>query len=260
MANLACDIRPDKGHDNERVIAAFAWGLGAASSLLLGGVVSLRWPISKRVLGLVMAFGAGVLISAVAYDLVQEAFGVADGGVWIAIGLTAGAVTFYVGDALIDRMGGANRKSMVSSDQAQSPLAIVLGIVLDGIPESIVIGLTLLGGGVIDIAVVFAVFLSNVPEAFAATTGLRDSGYKPAQIVRLWVLVMLVSGLAAAVGFGIAGNFGGNFVALIDAFAAGAILTMLADTMIPEAYQFAGAQVGLATTLGFGLAFAISVL
>ena len=242
------------------MIGAFAWGFGAASSLLFGGLVGLGRPVPTRVIGLVMAFGAGVLISAVAYDLVEEAFGVADGGIWIFAGLSAGAFTFYVGDLLIDRMGGANRKSMVGSDQGQSPLAIVLGIILDGIPESIVIGLTLLGGSSVDIAVVFAVFLSNVPEAIAATTGLRASGWKPINTIWLWLLVMVVSGASAAVGFAIAGNFGGNFVALIDAFAAGAILTMLADTMIPEAYKFAGAQVGLATTLGFGLAFAVSVL
>lgn len=225
-----------------------------------------RWPRQSRVdhpqgvIGLVMAFGAGVLISAVAYDLVEEAFGVADGGVWIFLGMTAGAVTFYLGDTLIDRMSGANRKSMIGSDQSQSPLAIVLGIVLDGIPESIVIGLTLIGGSAINVSVVFAVFLSNVPEAIAASTGLRTSGWKGRQTVGLWFLVMAVSGASSAIGFAIAGNLGGNFVALIDAFAAGAILTMLADTMIPEAYQFAGAQVGLATTLGFGLAFAVSVL
>jgi zinc transporter, ZIP family len=243
-----------------RVIDAFAWGFAAASSLLLGGIVSLAWQVPRHVIGLVMAFGAGVLLSAVAYDLVEEAFGVAEGGFWIAAGLTAGAFTFYLGDLFIDRMGGANRKSAVGSDQTQSPLAIVLGIVLDGIPESIVIGLTLLAGVGVDLAVVIAVFLSNVPEAIAATTGLRESGWTGRQTVALWLLVMAASGAAAAVGFAVFGSFGGNAVALVDAFAAGAILTMLADTMIPEAYQFAGAKVGLATTLGFGLAFALSVL
>ena len=242
------------------VIGAFVWGFAAASSLLLGGLVSIRWTIQRRVLGLVMAFGAGVLLSAVAFDLVEEAAGIADGGAWVGIGLALGAITFFAGDALIDRMGGANRKSAKGSDQSQSPLAIVLGIILDGIPESIVIGLTLLSGLGVDAAVVIAVFLSNVPEAVAATTGLRESGWKPRNTIYLWILVMVVSGLSSALGFAIFGNFGGNAVALVDAFAAGAILTMLADTMMPEAYEFAGPQVGLVTTLGFGLAFAISSL
>src|SRR6187401_3634415 len=241
--------------------SAFLWGFGAAASLLLGGAFSLRFNISRRALGLTMAFGAGVLLSAVAYDLVQEAFNVTDdGGLWVAVGLAAGAVTFYVGDLLIDRMGGAERKSMKGGDGAGSPLAIVLGIILDGIPESIVIGLTLLGGGMIDLAVVIAVFLSNVPEAIAATTGLKATGWKGSRIMGLWLLVAVVSGLASLVGFALFSGLPPAAVAFVDAFAAGAILTMLADTMIPEAFQFGGKQAGLATTLGFGLAFGLTVL
>jgi len=243
------------------VIAAFAWGFGAAASLLLGGAFSLRFKISRKALGLTMAFGAGVLLSAVAYDLVQEAFDVStDGGLWVAVGLAAGAVTFYGGDVLIDRMGGADRKSMTGAEDPGSPLAIVLGIVLDGIPESIVIGLTLLGGGMIDLAVVIAVFLSNVPEAIAATTGLKISGWKDSRIMGLWLLVAIVSGLASLVGFALFSGLPPAAVAFVDAFAAGAILTMLADTMIPEAFEFGGKQAGLATTLGFGLAFGLTVL
>ena len=241
--------------------AAFLWGFGAAASLLLGGAFSLRFKISRKALGLTMAFGAGVLLSAVAYDLVQEAFNVtADGGLWVAVGLAAGAFTFYLGDLLIDRMGGAARKSMKGPDDEGSPLAIVLGTVLDGIPESIVIGLTLLGGGVIDLAVVIAVFLSNVPEAISATTGLKASGWKGSRIMGLWLLVALASGFASLVGFAVFGGLPPSAVAFVDAFAAGAILTMLADTMIPEAFEFGGKQAGLATTLGFGLAFGLTVL
>jgi ZIP family zinc transporter len=245
---------------NSSVIGAFAWGFAAASSLLFGGLVSLQWPIGRRLLGLIMAFGAGVLLSAVAYDLVAEAAGIADGGIWVGVGLGLGALTFYAGDKMIDRMGGADRKDIDGADPTQSPLAIVLGIVLDGIPESIVIGLTLLSGAGVDAAVVIAVFLSNVPEAVAATTGLRQSGWKPRNTIYLWLLVMAVSGLSSALGYGIFGLLSGDAVAFVDAFAAGAILTMLADTMMPEAYENAGPQVGLMTTLGFGLAFAISAL
>ena len=184
------------------MFAAFAWGFGAAASLLLGGAISLRFKISRKALGLTMAFGAGVLLSAVAFDLVQEAFNVSnEGGLVVALGLAAGAVTFYVGDLFIDRMGGAARKSMADKKEAGSPLAIVLGIILDGIPESIVIGLTLLGGATIDLAVVIAVFMSNVPESIAATTGLRSSGWAPSRIMGLWLLVALVSGASSLVGF-----------------------------------------------------------
>src|SRR3954467_5693764 len=166
--------------------AAFAWGFGAASSLLVGAGITFRWRISLKALGLIMAFGVGVLLSAVAYDLVEEAFHVAADGRTIALGLAAGALTFYLGDAAIDRMGGANRKKTRNADESDSPLAIVLGIILDGIPESIVIGLTRLGGGPIAPAVVIAVFLSNVPESIAATEGLHSSGWSRRRILGLW--------------------------------------------------------------------------
>jgi len=126
---------------------AFAWGALAASSLLLGGVIALVFRVSGRVLGLILGFGAGVLISAVAYELVEDAFSTSEGGAWVAAGLAAGALVYFVGDELIDRRGGEKRKSMGGEQEEGTALAIVLGIVLDGIPESVVIGLTLLVDG-----------------------------------------------------------------------------------------------------------------
>ena len=152
--------------------AALGWGLFAGSSLILGGVLALVFPIRERALGLIMAFGAGVLISAVAYELVAEAFETSAGNGELALGLAAGALTFFVGDVLVDRMGGADRKKIRGTAGTGSALAIVLGIVLDGIPESAVIGLGLLEGTGVSVAVIAAVFLSNLPEAIAATTGL----------------------------------------------------------------------------------------
>ncbi len=240
--------------------AAFAWGGLAASSLILGGVLALRLPISGRILGLVMGFGAGVLISAVAYELVEEAFSTADGGGWVAAGLFAGALTFFAGDELIGRLGGGDRKSMGGEQQEGTALAIVLGIVLDGIPESVVIGLTLLEGGGVSVAMLAAVFLSNLPEAVAATSGLAIAGWAGRRILGLWVLVALVSALASLAGYSLFGEASPDAVAFVLSFAGGAILTMLAETMIPEAYLRGGKAVGLATTLGFAVAFAISTL
>jgi zinc transporter, ZIP family len=239
---------------------ALFWGLFAASSLIVGGGIALLLPVSERILGLIMAFGAGVLISAVAYELVAEAFDTAAGSGSLALGLAAGALTFFVGDALIDRMGGDKRKSMNRTPGTGSALAIVLGIVLDGIPESAVIGLGLLNGTGVSVAVIAAVFLSNLPEAIAATTGLRRGGWAPRKITALWVLVTVVSGLASLLGYTLFDSAGTSALAFVLAFAAGAILTMLADTMMPEAFEHGGKLVGLLTTLGFGLAFALSML
>jgi zinc transporter, ZIP family len=208
----------------------------------------------------VTAFGSGVLISAVAYELVEDAVQTADHGVSVAAGLFAGSAVFYAGDSWIGRRGGEHRKDVGGKQATGSALAIVLGIVLDGIPESVVIGLGLLEGSAPSIAVIVAVFLSNFPEAAAATAGLSRSGWRPGRLYLLWAFVVLVSGLASLAGYAFFGDASGDVLAFMSAFAGGAILTMLADTMMPEAFAQGGKLVGVFTTLGFALAFAISAL
>jgi ZIP family zinc transporter len=240
------------------VASAFAWGFVGGSSLILGGLIALLTPLNRRLLGLIMAFGAGVLISAVAYDLVAEARETTVGDDGIALGLACGALVFFIGDTLIDRMGGDNRKRSDGSQADGSPLAIVLGIVLDGIPESATLGIGLLNGEGVGIALLAAIFISNIPEAIAATAGLAAGGWSRGRLLGLWTLVAFVSGLAAAAGYVLLDDASPAAIAFVLAFAAGAILTMLADTMMPEAFQHGGKIVGLATTVGFGLAFALT--
>jgi len=242
------------------VLESFAWGFVAASSLILGGAAALGREVSDRTLGLVMAFGSGVLISAVAFELVQEAFDKAGWHAGVGLGLFAGSAVFFAGDTVIDRMGGEHRKHSGGRQADGSALAIVLGIVLDGIPESIVLGLTVLEGGSVSVAFLFAVALSNLPEAAAASSGLARAGWARGRILGLWVLVALVSGLSALLGFALFDSASPSAVAFVLAFAAGAILTMLADTMMPEAFEHGGKLVGVVTTFGFALAFAISAL
>jgi ZIP family zinc transporter len=241
------------------VVEAFAWGLFAASSLLLGGLIAITFSVRSRLLGLILAFGAGVLLSAVAYELVEETYDMGQGTGALALGLPAGALAFYAGDVLIGRMGGRRHKGSERKDTG-SGLPITLGIVLDGIPESIVLGLTLLDGSGVSVAMLAAVFLSNLPESLAATAGLRRGGWSAGRIMTLWAAVVLVCGLAALVGYALLDGASPRAIGFVNAFAAGAILTMLADTMMPEAYERGGKAVGLVTTLGFGLAFAISTL
>jgi zinc transporter, ZIP family len=242
------------------VAEAFAWGAFASTSLIIGGLIALRVRVSSLVLGLIMAFGAGVLISAVAYELVGEAVDTSHGSGGVALGLFAGCAAFSIGDALIDRMGGESRKGMGGEQAGGSGLAIVLGIVLDGIPESIVIGLGLLAGEGVSAAVLAAVFLSNLPEAIAATTGLTKAGWAQSRILGLWVLVTAVAGIASLAGYALLEDASANKIAFVLAFAGGAVLTMLADTMMPEAFEHGGKLVGVFTTLGFAIAFAISSL
>jgi zinc transporter, ZIP family len=241
------------------VLGALVAGLTTASSLMVGGVIALLHEPRERTLGLIMGFGAGVLLSAVAYDLVLEALDIS-GGWGIPLGIAAGALTFFVGDRLIDSAGGDKRKSVRKQEDIGSPKAIVLGSVLDGVPESIVIGLTLLAGEGISAALFAAVFLSNVPEAMAGTSGLAASGVRNGRIMAMWALVTAVSGVAALAGYGLLGNAPPAAESFVLAFAAGAVMTMLADTMMPEAFEHARQVAGLATTLGFVVAFAIAQL
>jgi len=238
--------------------AAFWGGLGAAA-LLVGALVAFRFDVPKRTQGLILAFGAGTLIGAVAYELVEEAVAISVGGIDVAIGFGLGATVFYLGSIGIDRMSPVRQEGMPSKrDPRTSGLALVLGAVLDGIPESIVLGLSLVGGEGISIAVLVAVLISNFPEGLSASGDLAAAGLPRPRIISLWVLVVGASALAASIGFGVLGQMGPHIVVLLNSFAAGAILAMLAESMIPEAYEEGGRAVGLATALGFAIAAALS--
>ena len=241
------------------MLEATFWGAVGGVALLVGAVVGLAAKPTQRIVGLIMAFGAGVLISALAFELTDEAFkqGGADS---VAFGLAAGALSFFVADTIIDRRGGNHRKRSGGEQSSGSASAIVVGSLMDGIPESVAIGVSLIGGGGVSAAVVAAVFLSNVPESLSAASGLKKAGHSTRWILGLWTAVVVVSALAAGLGNVLLGGASDNLIALIQAFAAGAILTMLADTMMPEAFDHGGSVVGLLTVTGFAAAFLLSTL
>jgi zinc transporter, ZIP family len=240
--------------------AAFGWGTLAASSLVIGAVIALLFRIGLRTIGLIMAFGSGVLISAISFDLVQEAVDKSSGHGWVVGGFFAGCLVFFGGDWLIDRLGGSQRKDPSGNQEGGSSLSIVLGSVLDGIPESMVIGLTIFEGGAVGAAYLAAVFISNLPESISSTSGLATSGWKKSRILWMWTAIAVISGLASLAGYGLFQNSSPDTTAFVLAFAGGAILTMLAETMMPEAYEHGGKWVGVVTTLGFAVAFTIHTL
>lgn len=234
------------------------WGLLAASFLVLGAIVGSMVKIPRQLVALAIGFGAGALFSALAFDLTAEAFETG-GTATVAIGLAAGAVVFFVGDELLHARAFSHRRKRMREGPAESGSAIVLGALLDGIPESVVLGSTLLAGTGVGLPFLAAVAVSNFPEAMAAAADLKRERRSNRFIVLLWVGVAVASGLAAAIGYAVLAGMGSSAaVPFLQAFAAGAILTMLADTMIPEAYADGGEVAGLATVLGFSLAFFLS--
>lgn len=242
------------------VAAAFFWGLVAASSLLVGGLLASRMRLGRRTLGIIMGFGAGVLLSAVAYELVFEAVRLAKGSGFAALGFFAGAFTFYFADRLIERLGSARGEATSAAGQSTLVVPLVLGIILDGVPESVVIGLGVLEGGTVSLAMLVAVFISNIPEAAASTAGMRASGWSRAKIFLLWVAIALVCAVASAAGYALLGDVSRSGLSVVQSFAGGAILMMLANAMIPEAYEHAGKLAGVFTVFGFAVSVSIIVL
>jgi ZIP family zinc transporter len=251
---LSCGLRPVTTVTH--VGAAAFWAAIGASALIVGALVGFFAHLPVRVVGLVMGFGAGTLLSAVSFDLVLESY-VATRDSSVVIGLIAGAVVFWSGDWLLERR--TSGQDPVVGTTVSGP-SLVLGATLDGIPESVAIGLTLLGGDSVSAAMVVAVFLSNIPEGMAASIGLRHAGHSRARILWVWAAVVAMSVAAAAIGYGLLGGASDDVVSAIQAFAAGSILAMLANTMMPEAYQNGGREVGLVTVLGFIAASAIATI
>ncbi|MBA3794140.1 MAG: ZIP family zinc transporter [Rubrobacter sp.] len=211
---------------------------------------------SRRLIAVIMALGAGVLVSSVAFELMDEAYRI--GGLdAAAVGLLLGAVVFFLADREVNRRGGGRRKNS-GEEQGGSATAIAIGALLDGIPESAAIGISLIEGNGVGIALVAAVFLSNFPEGLSSAAGMKRAGRSTAHVLGLWGAVTLASTLAALLGYLFLAGASGNIVAAIQAFAAGATLTMLASTMMPEAYEDGGPVVGVVTTVGFLLAFVLS--
>jgi len=235
------------------VLEAAFWGLVAASTLVVGAVLAIVLPWTRRAIGLIAGFGAGALISAVTLDLTASAFAEAHVAVVVA-GLGAGAIAFSAGNWALHRGGAVRHRKRSAGQQAGAdPLGIVLGTVLDGIPESVVIGISLLAGGGVGLAFLAAVAISNLPEAVSSTTGLRRVGWSTRGIMGLWAIVVVLSAVAAGAGYGLGAGAPIEVAAAIEAFAAGAVLTMLADTMMPEAFDEAGAAAGLATVMGYAI-------
>ena len=238
--------------------AAFAWGALGGSALLVGALIAYLLVPSRAVIAAVMALGTGLLIGSVSFELVEEALKTQTVA-WVALLVLVGAVVFAVGDGLLTRRGGGERKNSTGEQAEGSPLAIVLGSILDGIPESFVLGLTVLQGGV-SLSLLAGVVLSNLPEGMSSSAGLKAAGWPIRRVVLMWSAVVVISALSAAAGYVLLDPASGRTGALVQAFAAGALLAMLADTLLPEAYKVEGVLTGPLVVIGFAISLALSAI
>jgi zinc transporter, ZIP family len=239
------------------MIEAFGWGVLGASALVLGALLGVIRPWPARLVGLVLGFGAGALISAVSFDLALR--GLRAGGlVAVAIGLAAGALTFFVLDGMLDRL--AKRRAASANVNPDASISLAVGAVLDGIPENLVLGVGIAREGGVSWALLVAIFVQNLPEGMGSAIGWQDAGARPWRICAGWAGVAIVTALAAPAGFALAEVLANNFSGAFNGFAAGALLVMLVDSMAPEARRKAGRSAGLATTVGFALGVALSGL
>jgi ZIP family zinc transporter len=244
--------------------AAGFWGFVAGAALILGAACAYFWRVPQRLIAAVSAFGAGVLISALSFELMDEAYK-RGGFLATAIGFIAGAAIFTGADWLLSRNGAKHRKRSdgkqpSEQDDPGSGLAIALGALIDGIPESVVIGLSLLHGGAVSTVAVIAIFISNVPEGLSSAAGMKKAGRGALYIFGVWTAIAVASGLAAIAGYAVFEHFPAGVIAGTTAIAAGAILAMLVDTMIPEAFQVTHNFAGLITVAGFLISFILSKL
>jgi ZIP family zinc transporter len=237
------------------MLSAILWGGLAAASLLVGYALSGRG-LSNRIIGIVMGFGAGALLSAITYELVPES---ALGGGRMGIAFLLGALTFFGADWWIDHRGGADRKD-IEGKHAGSGSAIFVGTLLDNVPESIILGMSVAMGGAINLSFLVAVFISNLPEGLAGTANLEAAGRSRRAIFWMWSMVVIISAACAGLGYLVVRWLPGANGRLAQAFAAGAMLTMLADAMMPEAFEHGGKLVGLMTVMGFLIAAILALL
>jgi zinc transporter, ZIP family len=232
------------------VLQALGWGLLAASSLIIGAALGVLRNWNQRVVGLVLGFGAGALVASISFELAEQGFRVG-GAIPVALGLTAGAVTFYFADMGVNRLGGRARQAAGSS--------LALGALLDGVPEQAVLGIGIATGPGVSLALLVAIFVSNLPESIGSASDMRTAGHSRKSILLLWAAVTAFCALASVGGFGLQELAGKELQGGINGFAAGALLVMLVGSMIPEASEKAKDQAGLAAVLGFAVAAGLSL-
>lgn len=226
------------------LLTAALYGAAASSALIVGSVAGAYWGPDQRWVAGALALSSGALITALAFELFDPAYRI--GGATIAsVGLLVGAATFTAVDWVLDEYysGGETGPALLAS------------VTLDGVPENVALGIVLVGGGGGGLAVLVAIFLSNLPEALGGTKSMADDGYSNLEAIGIWAVAALLLAGAVVAGNTVFARFGEGVLAAARAFAGGAVLASIADEILPQAYESGGPLVAVATAVGFVVTF-----
>ncbi|CAM3868330.1 ZIP family metal transporter [Mesobacillus zeae] len=238
---------------------AALWGGIAGSAVLLGAIAGILFNIRRNIIGAIMAFGTGVLIGAASFELLADS--VNEGGLAATVaGFLAGALIFTVVDILLSRKGGKERKRSREGSRNSTGLAIFFGTVFDAIPESVILGVSLLESKSVSWLLVAAIFISNIPEGMSSSVGLKKDGYSNRKILILWLVVLALSAVSSFAGYILLADASPVLIGGIGAFAAGGVVSMVSSTMMPEAYEEGGPIVGLIAASGLLCSLVLSHL
>jgi ZIP family zinc transporter len=248
-------------------------GFIASIPLLIGCIVALFVSLPKGVIAVIMAFGSGVLVAALTFSLVEEAFSLSQSIPPVVIGFIFGGVSYSVANRILDKKSKGHRDSSVNSNttpvrnrkrshgdnagggKSASGLSLLVGSVMDNIPENMALGISLVTGGTVNIVLIAAIFISNFPEGLASTEGMKSNGRNKKYIIGLWSIAVIIGTISTAIGFAVLSKASPFVISIAISFAAGAILVMLAESMIPQAFEEGGSKIGLAAMAGFAVAF-----
>lgn len=254
------------------VFESLLWGFIASIPLVIGCTVALFVSLRKSIIGAIMAFGSGVLVAALTFSLVEEAFSLSQSIPPVVIGFVLGGVSYSVANHILDRKskqdgnGSTVRKRKRShgdnagGGKSASGLSLLVGSVMDNIPENMALGISLVTGGAVNIVLIAAIFISNFPEGLASTEGMKSNGRSKKYILVLWSVAVIIGTISTAIGFAVLSKASPFVISVAISFAAGAILVMLAESMIPEAFEEGGSKTGLAAMAGFAIAFILGRL
>jgi len=240
---------------------AIFYGFLTGLPLIVGAVITQFYDFGHRTIGLIMAFGSGVLMAVVAFSLMTEAYHLG-GIIPVSVGLVAGAVLFTFGNSFINKRGAKNRRRCTGSEiggGSASGMALALGSLMDNIPESFAIGVSLFSGGTVSSALLVGIMISNFPESSAGAQAMKKTGRSRKYILKTWGIIAVINVVASAIGFSVISQLGNDVISMALGIAGGAILAMLAETMMPEAFENGGHHISLATVAGFLVAFILSL-